>query len=43
LRIIILIITLAIGALIPSLILRTKTVVIVDKVEVFMGLGEEIA
>jgi hypothetical protein len=36
-------IILVVGALIPSLILRMKTVVIVDKVEVFMGLGVEIA
>jgi hypothetical protein len=36
-------IILVVGALISSLILRMKTVVIVDKVEVFMGLGVEIA
>jgi hypothetical protein len=34
---------LVVGALIPSLILRTKTVVIVDKVEIFMGLRAKIA
>jgi hypothetical protein len=44
LQIIIVIITsLVVGALIPSLILRMKTVVIIDKVEVFMGLGTEVA
>ena len=44
LRIIIIIITsLVVGVLIPSLILRTKTVVIIDKVEVLMGLGAEVA
>ena len=43
LRIIIVIITsLVVGALIPSLILRMKPVVIVDEVEVFMSLGAEI-